>query len=809
MQEKENKLRIKQKLSSLSKQERKLRKVRAKRQKSNAPKVSVQKSIWYDLLFEKGLCQIDNQHFSKTYHLEEVNYQTANRDDQIHIFSKMGEMLNALDEDNHLQYTIINKAVDMEKFKEQHYMTDEHDGFDDYRHEINRLMDTAIHKGSMNFIPEKYVTVTAKAEDRKQAEVILSRVESSMYQSFSQFDSNINSLDGTQRLKVFHHILRPHDLFDFNYQDLLFSGLSTKSGIAPMYLNFHSRRLKKSGQRFDIGTDCGQVLFLRSYESDFGDTLIRDLLELPQEMVISYHIQPINNIDSKKKAKYKLSAIEGRMGSEQSKNIRKQMSPELISRQLKDMHEEAVEIVNAMDKENQKYFQTIFLVYVHAEDEDILEDRVQRIIQVGKKNNVNFSKLEFMQEQALNSVLPIGKNYVDAELIRNLMTVEVAVNTPFTSQDLTHVTGKYYGVNRRTKNMINVDRSKLYTASGLILGTSGSGKGVSAKYEIVTTYLQKPDDEIIVVDPESEYGLICEAFGGQNIEISASTNNYVNLMELPDDDDLDSGDDSVKLKSDFLITLFGTLIGEQGALNPKEETIIDRVTTLTYQRTKGIPTLQDWFDILLEQKEEAAKDLATALELYITGSLNIFAKDTNVELTNRLIVFNVNKLKNKLKSFGLMVVFDQIWNRIVQNKKKGITTWVYFDELQLMFSDEYASNFFFELWSRVRKYGAIPTGITQNVSTLLMNPDGIRMIANSEFVIALKQAPDDLGNLVNILGISPTLQSELRYPEKGAGLIKAGKFVVPFSNTIPNDLKLYYLLATDPKQVTDSDKTKH
>ena len=791
-------------MKSLSKQERKIRKVRAKRQKSNAPKYSVQKSIWYELLFEKGLCQIDPQHFSKTYQLEEVNYQTANREDQIHIFTKMGEMLNALDEDNHLQYTIINKAVDMEQFKNQHYMKDMNDEFDEYRREINQLMESAIDKGSMNFIPEKYLTVTTKAEDREQAETVLSRIESSMYQSFSQFDGDMQVLDGIERLKVFHHILRPHDLFDFNYQDLLFSGLSTKSGIAPMYLNFRSKQLKKPSQRFEIDSDCGQVLFLRSYESDFEDTLIRDLLEIPQEMTISYHIQPINNIAAKKKAKYKLSAIEGRMGDEQSKNIRRQISPELISRQLKDMHEEAEEIVQAMDKDNQKFFQTIFLVYVHAEDEDTLEDRVQRIIQVGKKNNVTFSKLEFMQEQALNAVLPIGKNFVDAELIRNLMTVEVAVNTPFTSQDLVHETGKYYGVNRRTKNMVNVDRSKLYTASGLILGTSGSGKGVSAKYEIVTTYLQKPNDEIIVVDPESEYGLICEAFGGQNIEISASTTNYINLMELPDDEDLHGGDDAVKLKSEFLITLFGSLIGEQGALNPKQETIIDRVTTLTYQRVEGIPTLQDWYEVLCEQKEEVSKDLATSLELYITGSLNIFAKQTNVELTNRLIVFNVNKLKNKLKSFGLMVVFDQIWNRIVQNKQKGITTWVYFDELQLMFNDEYASNFFFELWSRVRKYGAIPTGITQNVSTLLMNPDGIRMIANSEFVIALKQSPDDLGSLVNILGISPALQSELRYPEKGAGLIKAGKFVVPFSNTIPKDLKLYYLLATDPKQLSQT-----
>lgn len=790
----------------MTKEEKKIRKIRANRQKKNAPKFSVQKSIWYDSLFEKGLCQIDSELFSRTYRLEEVNYQTANREDQIHIFSKMGELLNSLDEDSHLQYTIINKAVDMEKFKQLHYMDDVEDGFDSYRHEINELMDTAINQGSMNFIPEKYITLSAKGESREQAEVILSRIESSVQQSMNQYDGAIENLNGTERLKVFHHILRPDEVFDFNYQDLIFSSLSTKSGISPMYLNFHSKRLKKSNQRFEIGEQCGQILFLRSYESDFNDTLVRDLLEIPNELTISYHIQPINNITAKKRAKYKLSSIESKMGDQQSKNIQRRISPDLISRQLKDMHEEAEEIVNAMDKDAQKYFQTIFLVYIHEDTEDVLEDVMHKVVQVGKKNNVQFSKLEFMQEQALNSILPIGKNYIDAELIRNLMTVEVAVNTPYTSQDLSHLTGKYYGVNKRTRNMITVDRTQLYTPSGLILGTSGSGKGVTAKYEISTTYLQRPDDEIIIVDPESEYDLICEAFGGQKIEISPNTNTYINLMELPDDNNLDSGDDAISLKSDFFMTLFGSLIGQNGALTPKEETIVDRVTTLTYQKIKGVPTLQDWYETLIEQKEETAKELATALELYIKGSLNIFAQPTNVSLNNRLIVFNVNKLKNKLKSFGLMVIFDQIWNRIVLNKQKGITTWIYFDELQLMFSDEYASNFFFELWSRVRKYGAIPTGITQNVSTLLMNPDGQRMIANSEFVIALKQSPDDLGSLVSILGISPALQSELRYPEKGSGLIKAGKFTVPFSNTIPNNLNLYYLLATDPKRITKEEK---
>jgi len=786
----------------MSREEKKMRKVRAKRQKKHAPLKSVQNSIWYESLFEKGLCQIDEQHYSKTYRLEEVNYQTANREDQVHIFSKMGEMMNALDEDSHLQYTIINKAVDMAHFKQTHFMQEEQDGFDVYRQEINQLMDTAISKGSMNYFSEKYLTVTAKAEERSQAEVVLSRIESSIEQSLHQFDGSIAYLNGTERLRIFHHLLRPNELFDFNYQDLLYSGLSTKSGVAPMYLNFKSKRLKRMSQRFEIGSECAQILFLRNYDSDSSDTLIRDLLELPQELAISFHIQPINPTKSKNKAKYKLSAIEGKIGVEQSKNIQKNMSPELISRELKDMHEEAVEIVNAIDKDAQKFFQTIFLIYLHDEDEEKLDDMIARVIQVGKKNNVQFSKLEFMQEQALNSILPIGKNFVDAELIRNLMTVEVAIHTPYTSQDLTHTTGKYYGVNKRTKNMITVDRTQLYTPSGLILGTSGSGKGVTAKYEITTTYLQHPEDEIIIVDPESEYDLICEAFDGQKIEISANTNTYINLMELPNDEDLDSGDDAIALKSEFFITLFGTLVGEQGALSPKEETIVDRVTTLTYQKVKGVPTLQDWYETLLAQKEDVAREIATALELYIKGSLNIFAQPTNVSLDNRLIVFNVNKLKNKLKSFGLMVVFDQIWNRIVQNKKRGVTTWIYFDELQLMFNDEYASNFFFELWSRVRKYGAIPTGITQNVSTLLLNPDGIRMLANSEFVIALKQSPDDLNSLVRLMGISPALQSELRYPEKGAGLIKAGKFIVPFTNTVPRDLKLYYLLATDPKRIS-------
>lgn len=404
-----------------------------------------------------------------------------------------------------------------------------------------------------------------------------------------------------------------------------------------------------------------------------------------------------------------------------------------------------------------------------------------------------------MQEVAFNTLLPLGKNFLKG-VSRSLLTSNIAVQSPWTSVDLQDRGGKYYGLNQISNNIITIDRKTLNTPSGLILGTSGSGKGMATKHEILTTKLKEGDlnTEIIVVDPENEYSLIGQAFGGETIVIAPDSHTYLNVLDLSSHG---FDDDPVKLKSEFLLSWIGKLLDRP--IDGREKSIIDRVTRLTYQHFHE-PTLEEWVFVLAYQPEQEAKNLALDMELYVKGSLDMFAHRTNSAPDSNFVVYNVKKLGEALKPIALMVVFEQIWNRVVKNQQLGKTTWIYFDEMQLLLLDQYASNFFFKLWSRVRKYGAIPTGITQNVETLLLDANGRRILANSEFMILLKQAKNDREELVHLLGFSKELEKYLVNPERGAGLIKAGHTVVPFKNRIPSKTQLFDLMSTDPDKMAGS-----
>ncbi len=387
---------------------------------------------------------------------------------------------------------------------------------------------------------------------------------------------------------------------------------------------------------------------------------------------------------------------------------------------------------------------------------------------------------------------------------RTLTTTSTAIFLPFTAQDLSHENGKYYGRNELTKNAIQIDRKRLNTPSGMILGSSGSGKGVAKKYEEITTLLKNPEDEIISINPEDEDTRIGKAFDAQIIKIAPNTDTFINLLDISGD--FQGETDPIKLKSDFILTAFEALIGGTVGLNSAQRSIIDRVTRLTYVQyyhsaRKSMPTLgNEWFSLLKEQPEEEAQALVLDLELYIEGSLAIFSRPTNIQLNKRFIIYNTKQLGSQLKTFGMMVVLEQVWNRVVRNREKGITTWIYIDEMQLMLSDPYCENYFFELWSRIRKWGAIPTGITQNVETLLLSDKARRMLSNTEFIIMLKQAKSDLDELALLFHLSAEQQKQLIHPAKGAGLIRAGQVILPFSNIVESPSKLYELMTTDPEE---------
>ncbi len=497
-----------------------------------------------------------------------------------------------------------------------------------------------------------------------------------------------------------------------------------------------------------------------------------------------------------KKLRTKKTLMESQKIGEQQKMARTGVYLEKVSQVLESNIDEADELLKTMTQTGDKLFDTLFLIGVFADTEDQLNQSLDIVKQVA--GSIMVSSLTIWP---ICRKLPLIVCYLLERNLegvsRSLLTSNITVNSPWTSVDIQDKGGKFYGINQISSNIITIDRGKLNTPSGFILGTSGSGKGMATKHEIISTKLKEADNdtEIIIVDPENEYSIIGQAFGGESIDIAPDSTTFLNVLDLSDEN---MDEDPVKVKSEFLLSWIGKLLDRK--IDGREKSLIDRVTRLTYKHFQE-PSLVEWVFVLSKQPEKEAKDLALDMELYVEGSLDIFSHRTNIKTDSHFLIYNVKKLGDELKQIALMVIFDQIWNRVVKNQKLGKKTWIYFDEMQLLLLDKYASDFFFKLWSRVRKYGATPTGITQNVETLLLDANGRRIIANSEFMILLKQAKNDREELVHLLGLSKELEKYLVNPEKGAGLIKAGSTVVPFRNKIPHQTKLFDIMSTDPEKM--------
>ena len=588
-------------------------------------------------------------------------------------------------------------------------------------------------------------------------------------------------------------MLRGEHHLPFSYRDLTRSGQTTRHFIAPNLLDF------KNKNYLQINDRLLQIVYVRDYGMELGDQFIRDLMQGDLELIVSLHAQSSTKADAMKKLRTKKTLMESQKIGEQQKLARTGIYLEKVGHVLESNIDEAEELLKTMTETGDKLFQTVFLIGVFGQDEEELKQALDTIQQVAGSNDLMIDKLPYMQEAAFNSLLPFGCDFLEG-VSRSLLTSNVAVNSPWTSVDLQDRSGKYYGINQISSNIITIDRSLLNTPSGLILGTSGAGKGMATKHEIITTKIKESGEntEIIIVDPEAEYSVIGRAFGGEMIDIAPDSQTYLNVLDLSEEN---MDEDPVKVKSEFLLSFIGKLLDRK--MDGREKSIIDRVTRLTYQSFKE-PSLEEWVFVLSQQPEEEAQNLALDMELYVEGSLDIFSHKTNIQTGSNFLIYNVKKLGDELKQIALMVVFDQIWNRVVRNQKLGKKTWIYFDEMQLLLLDKYASDFFFKLWSRVRKYGASPTGITQNVETLLLDPNGRRIIANSEFMILLKQAKNDREELVQLLGLSKELEKYLVNPEKGAGLIKAGSVVVPFKNKIPQGTQLFDIMSTDPDKMASN-----
>ena len=760
-------------------------------------KASTQNTIKYNSLYENGLLHVAKDKWSRTYRLGDVAYLSANQEEKIDVIDTHAEALNSLDSGTTFQLLVINRKIEDNTVERIKY-EEVGDGFDKFRKEYNDMIESRFSSDSKNFQVEKYVTIGTEAYNREQADANLKEIGSSLENQYAQMDIGFQELDGKERLDVFAELLLGKHRLPYTYRDIALSELHSKDFIAPSRIHFLENR-------FRINDEVAKVMYARNFPTFLTDRMIKNLTDIGEELAITVQAVPYEPAEFLKKINNADTTIKTEMIKAQRSGAQEGVDQELaVSGRAKEISESTKRWKEEIDDNDQKAFSGLIALYFKAKDEDELANITDKVLTAARKVGVNFQECFYYQEEGLNTILPIGHTFLNVKrrFIRDMTTANLATQIPFTNVDLKSESDRalYYGQNQLSNNVITVDRkADLNTGSGVVLGSSGSGKSVTVKsMEIIPTYLKNPEDRIIIVDPEDEYSDIGREFGAQLVDIFIGSKSHLNLLDLPDVSQLkDEDNDPIGDKSNLLMGLFESILDEVGDV---EYTIIDRVTRETYRRfekSNRTPTLKDWHDVLEEQEEPEAQELALKSEIYAKGSQNIFAHETNVDITDRFVIFNLKRLTGKLKPFAMMVIQDYIWNQVVASQGQ-LTTRIYFDEVQLYFKEEAQAIFFTELYSRVRKYGAIATAITQNIETLMNKEEGRKLVSNSEFMILLKHKKSDLLALSRAITLTPTLIRYIEKPKaKGTGLIVAGQVVVPFENPIPKNTRLFELIATD------------
>ena len=749
-------------------------------------------TIKYTSLYENGLMHIVEHEYSRMVELGDLSYRVADEEEKLAIVVSYAEALNSLDKNSNYQLFVVNKRID-DSMIDNFLLPYQEDKNDKYRKEINNMIEANYTLEQKNFETKQYAVFTTKANAPKQAESQLSATILNFSKKFNStgVDLSFTDLDGIERLKQFHNLLRPKQFFRMKYSDLALTGLTTKSFIAP-------NRIKFFDDYFMIDNNCARVLYIRQYPQRLEDVLIKDLCDSEHELCISIHARPYDPIEFRKATSTKLMLNKRAIAREQKENLKSGLSEDMISGVTSEVRRNIEELLHDMKENSQKMFSGIFAVLLMEEDKEKLEEATKNIHAVVRNHGIHFEVAYKMQEEALNTILPIGKAYLDVEsnYVRDMTTNNLATQVPFSTLDLQDNTGQYLGKNQLSRNIITVNRKNLNTPSGLIFGSSGSGKGMTTKWSIISTLLSNKNDKFLIVDPENEYAKIGREFGAEILDIYPGSQHHLNILDMADKGLLQEEDkhvDLIKEKANLLSSLFESLLKEYTDI---EASVVDRVTREVYEKYEN-PTLVEWYYTLKNQPEELAEELALKVEPYTVGGQDIFAHETNIDLSDKFVIFNIKRLDEKLKPFAMKVILDQIWNQVVQNQGK-VTTWLFFDELQLNFDSVENSRWFMKLWSRVRKYGAIPTGITQNIATLLEDSEGRKMLSNSEFFVLLRQKKVDLDSLQNVMSIPSTLLQYVgeRVPQ-GTGLISSGGVIVPFENIISKDTALYSLMETD------------
>ena len=913
----------------------------ARANRTDKKKKSAQDSIPYERMWPDGICRVAGSRYTKTIQFQDINYQLSQNEDKTAIFEGWCDFLNYFDSSIQFQLSFLNLAASEETFARAINIPLQGDDFDSIRVEYTTMLQNQLARGNNGLIKTKYLTFGIDADSLKAAKPRLERIETDILNNFKRLGVAAETLDGKARLAQLHGIFHMDEQvpFRFEWDWLAPSGLSTKDFIAPSGFEF------RTGKQFRMGKKYGAVSFLQILAPELNDRMLADFLDMESSLIVSLHIQSVDQIKAIKTVKRKITDLDRSKIEEQKKAVRAGYDMDIIPSDLATYGAEAKKLLQDLQSRNERMFLVTFLVLNTADNPRQLDNNVFQASSIAQKYNCQLTRLDFQQEEGLMSALPLGLNQI--EIQRGLTTSSTAIFVPFTTQELFQ-NGKealYYGINALSNNLIMVDRKLLKNPNGLILGTPGcfdgktrilladgstptfaelveagiteamvksydydtgeivdaraidiriekyvdelkvieledgtrlcctdthlimdadgqfieankitdgqrlsgghvavrvafqrlpekvpvydltvpkygnfllanglivhnSGKSFSAKREIANCFLLTSDD-VIICDPEAEYAPLVERLHGQVIKISPTSTNYINPMDL----NLDYSDDEspLSLKSDFILSLCELIVGGKDGLQPVQKTIIDRCVRLVYQdylndpRPENMPILEDLYDLLRAQDEKEAQYIATALEIYVTGSLNVFNHRSNVDINNRIVCYDIKELGKQLKKIGMLVVQDQVWNRVTINRAARKSTRYYIDEMHLLLKEEQTAAYTVEIWKRFRKWGGIPTGITQNVKDLLSSREVENIFENSDFVYMLNQAGGDRQILARQLGISPHQLSYVTHSGEGEGLLFYGSTILPFVDHFPKNTELYRIMTTKPQEMKEAD----
>lgn len=778
--------------------------VRNARKNDGVPQTA-QQSIPFDRMFPDGICRVGLDYYTKTVQFQDINYQLAQQEDKTEIFEEWCAFLNFFDSSVKFQLSFENMATDVSDFEKSIKISHKNDGFDDVRDEYSEVLLHQMEAGNNGLTKTKYLTFGINAKSMKTAKPRLIHIETDILNNFKRLGVQAKSLNGSERLELMHRQFHIGDdaKFHFDWKYLTGSGLSVKDFIAPSSFAF------PTGRYFQIGDMYGCMSFLSIDASDISDRLLADFLSMESSQIVTMHIQSVDQNEAIKTIKHTITELDRSKIEEQKKAVRAGYDMDIIPSDLATYGKDAKALLKELQSQNERMFLLTFLVMNTGKTKQELENNVFQATSIAQKHNCNLVRLDYQQEQGLMSTLPLANNLI--EIQRGMTTSSTAIFVPFTTQELFQSGDEalYYGLNALSNNMIMVDRKKLKNPNALILGTPGSGKSFSAKREIANSFLVT-DDDIIISDPESEYSPLVARFGGQVIKISPTSDQFINPMDI--NMNYSDDDNPIALKADFILSLCELIVGNKDGLRPVEKTVIDRCIRQIYQKyfenpgPENMPILGDLYQALLAQEEPEAKHVATALEIYVSGSLNVFNHRTNVELTNRLVCYDIKNLGKQLKKIGMLVVQDQVWGRVTENRSQGRSTRYYMDEMHLLLREDQTAAYTVEIWKRFRKWGGIPTGITQNVKDLLASKEVENIFENSDFIYMLNQAVGDRQILAKQLNISPHQLSYVTHSGEGEGLLFYGNVILPFVDRFPTNTELYRIMTTRLSEVAEAKK---